>query len=75
MQENRDIFMPKLLPKMRPYCPHEPMDSEDTLFVLYTSGTHRRAYLDLSCKLLLQDLPGHLREWRTHKQDMLCTQL
>ena len=35
----RDVWMHEELPKMRPYCPPEPMDSEDPMFVLYTSGT------------------------------------
>ncbi len=34
-----DIWIDELLPHMRPYCPCEPMDSEDTLFILYTSGS------------------------------------
>ena len=39
MQEGRDVWMHELLPKCRPYCPCEPMDSEDPLFILYTSGS------------------------------------
>ena len=35
----RDVHMDELVPKMRPYCPAEPMDAEDTLFTLYTSGS------------------------------------
>jgi acyl-CoA synthetase (AMP-forming)/AMP-acid ligase II len=31
--------MSDLLPKMRPHCPCESMDSEDSLFILYTSGS------------------------------------
>jgi acetyl-CoA synthetase len=31
--------MHELLPAQRPYCPAEPMDSEDILFILYTSGS------------------------------------
>ena len=34
----RDVSMAKELPKQRPYCPAESMDSEDPLFLLYTSG-------------------------------------
>ncbi len=37
--KKNDIWMDELLPRMRPYCPCEPMDSEDTLFILYTSGS------------------------------------
>lgn len=36
---HRDVRMDDELPKMRPFCPAEPMDSEDPLFVLYTSGS------------------------------------
>ncbi len=35
----RDVHMDEVLPNMRPYCPAEPMDSEDVLFTLYTSGS------------------------------------
>ncbi len=38
MHPTRDVWMHTLLPSVRPYCPCEPMDSEDTLFILYTSG-------------------------------------
>jgi acetyl-CoA synthetase len=33
-----DVRMKEELGKCRPYCPAESMDSEDTLFLLYTSG-------------------------------------
>lgn len=39
MQVGRDIAMKELLETQRPYCPAEPMDSEDILFLLYTSGS------------------------------------
>lgn len=39
MHPTRDVWMHDLLPKVRPYCPCEPMDSEDPLFILYTSGS------------------------------------
>jgi acetyl-CoA synthetase len=38
-QHIRDVWMDDELPRMRPYCPCEPMDSEDPLFILYTSGS------------------------------------
>ncbi|KAJ1450420.1 acetyl-coenzyme A synthetase [Pelagophyceae sp. CCMP2097] len=37
--EGRDVHMDVLLPKMRPFCPCEPMEAEDVLFTLYTSGS------------------------------------
>jgi acetyl-CoA synthetase len=36
---NRDIDMLEAMADQRPYCPAEPMDSEDFLFLLYTSGS------------------------------------
>ena len=36
--EGRDINLNEAIEKERPYCPCETMDSEDTLFLLYTSG-------------------------------------
>ena len=38
MTSGRDVWLQDRLLKARPYCPCEPMDSEDTLFILYTSG-------------------------------------
>lgn len=35
----RDVNMNDILPKQRPYCPPEVMDSEDPSFILYTSGS------------------------------------
>lgn len=37
--ESRHVEMDQVLPKMRPYCPPVPVDSEDILFTLYTSGS------------------------------------
>lgn len=37
--DGRDVNMNDLLPKQRPYCPPETMDSEDPSFILYTSGS------------------------------------
>lgn len=39
MTPGRDVWMHNLLPKARPYCPPEPVASEDPLFILYTSGS------------------------------------
>lgn len=38
MVEGRDVWMEDEMLKARPFCPCEPMDSEDPLFILYTSG-------------------------------------
>lgn len=35
----RDINLDEAKENERPYCPIEPMDAEDTLFLLYTSGS------------------------------------
>jgi len=35
----RDVWMDDLMKCQRPFCPAESMDSEDTLFLLYTSGS------------------------------------
>ena len=37
--EGRDHWWHRLLDQASPDCPPEPMDSEDLLFILYTSGT------------------------------------
>ncbi|KAK1938424.1 putative acetyl-CoA synthetase [Babesia divergens] len=39
MVEGRDVWLNEALQKARPYCPIEPMDSEDIMFLLYTSGS------------------------------------
>jgi acetyl-CoA synthetase len=39
MQAGRDLWMREAMDAQRPYCPAEPMDSEDILFLLYTSGS------------------------------------
>ena len=39
MQPGRDIFWNQALDEQRGYCPCEPMDSEDILFMLFTSGS------------------------------------
>lgn len=39
LQEGRDVWAAEKAKAMRPYCPCEPMASEDYLFMLYTSGS------------------------------------
>ncbi len=39
MKEERDLFWDDLMKDAHPKCEPEPMDSEDMLFILYTSGT------------------------------------
>ncbi len=39
MLEGRDHWWHDLIAKADPVCPAEPMDSEDPLYILYTSGT------------------------------------
>jgi acetyl-CoA synthetase len=39
LQEGRDHWYHDLIAAASPECPPEPMDAEDTLFILYTSGT------------------------------------
>ena len=39
MTEGRDHWWHRLLDRESPHCPAEPMESEDVLFILYTSGT------------------------------------
>ncbi|WP_420236517.1 acetate--CoA ligase [Telmatobacter bradus] len=39
MVEGRDHWWHDLVAKAAPVCPAEPMDSEDPLYILYTSGT------------------------------------
>jgi len=39
MVEGRDHWWHELVAKAAPHCPAEPMDSEDPLYILYTSGT------------------------------------
>jgi acetyl-CoA synthetase len=39
MEEGRDVWYHDLVPSASPDCPPEPMDSEDLLYLLYTSGT------------------------------------
>jgi len=39
MTEGRDVWFDRLMQDATPDCPPEPMDSEDLLYLLYTSGT------------------------------------
>ena len=39
MDQKRDVYLHELTKLARPYCPVEPMDSEDDMFILYTSGS------------------------------------
>ncbi|MGQ0646896.1 MAG: acetate--CoA ligase [Gemmatimonadaceae bacterium] len=39
MREGRDHWWHRLMAHASPECPPEPMDAEDVLFILYTSGT------------------------------------
>jgi acetyl-CoA synthetase len=39
MQEGRDVWWDDVVPGQPADCPPEPMDSEDLLYLLYTSGT------------------------------------
>jgi acetyl-CoA synthetase len=39
MQEGRDHWWHRMLERVSPRCEPEPMDAEDLLFILYTSGT------------------------------------
>ena len=49
MVEGRDHWWHELMEKAEPYCPPEQMDSEDVLFLLYTSGCcHGDSLLQLS---------------------------
>jgi acetyl-CoA synthetase len=42
MVEGRDVWWHDLVPRQSTECPSEPMDSEDLLYLLYTSGTTAR---------------------------------
>jgi acetyl-CoA synthetase len=39
MQDGRDVFYEDIVAAADPSCPAEPMDAEDPLFILYTSGS------------------------------------
>ena len=42
MTEGRDVWWHDLVPAQSAECPPEPMDAEDLLYLLYTSGTTAR---------------------------------
>jgi acetyl-CoA synthetase len=39
MKEGRDVWYDELMAEADPECPAEPMDAEDPLYILYTSGS------------------------------------
>ena len=39
MQEGRDVWYHEIMEQADPKCPAEPMDAEDPLYILYTSGS------------------------------------
>jgi acetyl-CoA synthetase len=39
MGPGRDLLLSEIVARQRPYCDPEPMNSEDPLFILYTSGS------------------------------------
>jgi acetyl-CoA synthetase len=39
MNDGRDLWLREAMDAQRPWCPAEPVDSEDLLFLLYTSGS------------------------------------
>jgi len=39
MKAGRDVFYHEIMEKADPSCPAEPMDAEDPLYILYTSGS------------------------------------
>jgi len=39
MQEGRDVWYHEIMERADPKCPAEPMDAEDPLYILYTSGS------------------------------------
>ncbi|MGZ4366845.1 MAG: acetate--CoA ligase, partial [Gaiellaceae bacterium] len=62
MIEGRDVWWHDLVPQQPTECPPEPMDSEDLLYLLYTSGTTARP------KGIMHTTGGYLTQvaW-THK--------
>jgi acetyl-CoA synthetase len=62
MVDGRDVWWHDLVPQQSAECPPEPMDSEDLLYLLYTSGTTARP------KGIMHTTGGYLTQvaW-THK--------
>ncbi len=62
MTDGRDVWWHDLVPQQSPECAPEPMDSEDLLYLLYTSGTTARP------KGIMHTTGGYLTQvaW-THK--------